>query len=636
MNKKTTVEWDDIMLHDADNGNIGCILDVGDLWISERGTTNTLRVPLSIVSQANDPTTASVNLYEDGAVWEDDAYAMGFDIRTSAPVRRATLSVNDHGELYMTSTFRTIPATRDRGREIRCRFVVDDTQANETARHPFILTCGFARVQARIEFFEGDDVFLYTPDIVSLNEPQAEGGVDERSEEENVRGMYRSLMDAQGNQAAEWMFARGPVSLTNGRLSVDENTDWAYAPVSLRLQMASDALDLVFDGLEGAGGAFPTSCGDEPGRVGPHDTDENRLTRALIASMDDQIRQTREAVQSMYVETEWQRTALRNLVDAEAARRRRAQSLPALELLDVHARRERELLRICDDVTERIEEMLGLMDDEVEGLGTVMHVPFAVPRREGVFVRDATYAQIFDALRTWSICANEPPARMDLSLHAIKPDKLFEYSALHRMLDWLWRNGFLEDETYAKPIDRYAYRLANWYYKYDNETRCANTYHLARADDDGSTTLVDLYYQPVLYASRFEENGVDVHRVPRRIPRKNEEDADFWTPDYLLVIRRDGQRKTYLIDAKYCAHGLLHRKMNDCVDKYVARSAVGICEAGTGIDGVALLAGRLDAPPLDASNNLLGDVTYLRVLAPFNQCTDEATLARFFAALGVS
>ena len=629
------------MPQDAQINNATNIRRVGDLWISDPDGVNVLHVPLRVVDESQDVTHASVRLYEGGAVWEDTPYGMGFDLRTTVPVRRATLSINDHGELYMRSTFKTIPANRGRAREYRCRFAVDTTQANETSRHPFILTCGFARIEARVEFFDGPDVYLVTPDIVSLNEPQAEGGADERAEEKNVRGMYRSLITAEGNQAAEWMFARGPVSLVNGRLSLDKNTYWAYAPISMRLQMASDALDCVFDGLEEADDEFPTSCADTPQamgagkRVGPHDTDENRAVRALITSMDEQVSQTIAALEHMYVETEWQHTALRNLVDAEAARRQCTQSLPALELLSVHAERERELLEIATDLQDRITEMLALIDDPEEGLGPVAHVPFVVPACKGVFVHDATYAQLYAAMRTWAVCAEEPPARLDVLLHAIKPDKLFEYSALHRMLDWLWRNGFAEDETYDKPIDRYHYRLASWYHKYENELRCANTYHVVRTDANGSITRVSLYFQPVLYASALEENGVDVHRVPRRVRRSNEEDADFWTPDYVLIIRTGGVRKTYVIDAKYCAHGLLHRKMNDCVDKYVARSAVGLSPAGTGIDGVALLAGRLDAPPLDASTNLVDDVAYLRVLAPFNQRTDDATITQFFAALGV-
>lgn len=623
------------MPRDERNANIRSILRIGDLWVSSADDAETLRVPLQVVDESHDPSAASVRLYEGGVVWEDMPYNVGFDIRTNAPVRRATLSINDHGELYMRSTFKTMNAARARGKEYRCRFVVDKAQANDTARRPFIFTCGFARVEARIEFFDGPDVHLCTPDIVSLNEPQTIDGFDERAEEKNVRGMYRALIEAEGNQAAEWMFARGPVSLVYGRLSVDKDTDWAYAPISIPLQMASEALDCVYDGLESADDEFPTSCAVDGGRIGPHDTDENRAVRALLASMEEQVRRTRDVVQRMYVETEWQRVALRNLVDAESARRHCRQSLPALEILHVHSHRERELLEVAQDLLERTEEMLELFDDEADGVGAVAHVPFAVPRQAGVFVRDPTYAQLHASMRTWAVCANENPSRMDLSLHAIKPDKLFEYRALHRMLDWLWRHGFREDESFDKPIDRYRYLLEDWYHKYENEDRCANTYHLAREGSDGDAERVDLYFQPVLYASALEENGVDVHRVPRRVRRPNEEDADFWTPDYLLVVRRDGSRKTYLIDAKYCAHGLLHRKMTDCVDKYVARSAVCLSAAGTGIDGVALLAGRLDAPPLDASTNLLGDVTYLRVLAPFNQRTDDAVLTRFFAALGI-
>ena len=117
-------------------------------------------------------------------------------------------------------------------------------------------------------------------------------------------------------------------------------------------------------------------------------------------------------------------------------------------------------------------------------------------------------------MRVWAECLREPLVRKDLTLHAVKPDKLFEYYALYRMLRWLWQNGFVENPAHDEPIAHYRYSLETRYPKFRNEERCANTYHLIRTGRAGrKTTEIGLYYQLVLYSGTLEENGIDVQRV---------------------------------------------------------------------------------------------------------------------------
>lgn len=172
--------------------------------------------------------------------------------------------------------------------------------------------------------------------------------------------------------------------------------------------------------------------------------------------------------------------------------------------------------------------MLTYVDDPHDGFGKVTKVPFRVPKLEGLYASDGTYSQLHEAIRIWSICSDEPLERTDASLHAVKPDKLFEYSALHRMLNWLWKNGFVEDEQVEKPIDRFAYSLFTKYKKYENETRSANTFRLVRRDgpDNSHAIFMDLYYHPVLFlVEHDEENRMDVHRVRRDTPVTGEDDS---------------------------------------------------------------------------------------------------------------
>lgn len=631
------------MPHAAHNPNVDLVEYPGLLHIVERDTREELVVPLQVEAGTGSARDSSLRLFDGGVVHENMPYELTFEYQTTVPIRRAALSVNDHNEFYTTATH----ADMRYGDDVvfSHSHTVDMRQGGPSTRHPFAFTCGFARVQIRIEFFDGPDVYLTTPDVVSLDEPVRDGPYGESAEEANIQEMYRALTTVAQNQAAEWMFARGNTTLVNRLLSFDNNTDWAYAPMSLRLQVASDALDCIADGLEDAHDAFPTTLPPHAHeeRANRMDTDENREVRALLSSMEDQIHRMCDVLCLMCAESREVLGKLRDLIQRETTRRQHRQSLPAIQLIAQRYAREEELYSLTKDLHWRIAEQLANVDDPDDGFGEVAKVPFQVPEPTGVYATDATYANLREAMRIWSICADEPLERSEVSLHALKPDKLFEYFALHKMLGWLWDNGFVEDARHDSPIARFRYGLADWYYKYENEERCANTYRLVRGAGTGAETRVDLYFQPVLYLDQTEENGIDLHRVEPagwegQVGAGDGTGAfvgEFWTPDYLLDIRQGGTRRTYLIDAKYCSRDLLNNKMRDCIDKYVEQTARGHESPGTGIAGVALLAGRLDAPTLNVSTRTHGDVEFLRIIAPFNRNTGRRKLNQFFDALGL-
>ena len=600
------------------------------------GNGTELRVPL-LYETANDPKLTDIWLFDGGVVWEDEQYGQSFGVRSTARIRRATLCVNNFQELWTKMSFRDMWLGGT-----RVWSYTFSVPSGNYANQPFQLTCGFARVEARIELEDGTNLLFTTPDIVALDEPSKGGETGERAEEANVQEMFKALVKVRDNQAAEWMFANEGMTLTGRQLSADKNTDWAYAPISLRMQAASDALDCVYDGLENKGDAFPTACdpaAPDPASnpAGPCDTPENQAVRALLCSMEDQIRRSRDTLERLADKSRNQVAVLERLRDEAFRQRGRTQSLPALTMLTYHADRKRQLCAALRDLHERIIEMLGLVDDPHEGAGPVTKVPFNVPPKDGVFSRDATYGKLHEAMCVWDACAQMPIGRNDVLLHALKPDRLFEYSALHKMLDWLWSQGFAEDGEAEHAIERFAYDLANWYHKYENETRCANTYHLVRTDEASraDATHVDLYYQPVFYLGEREENGIGLHRVPRSEPREDEQQGEFWTPDYLIVIREAGTTKTYVMDAKYRPTHALCEALGKCSDKYLSQTALGHEKPGTGIDGVVIFAGRLDAPARTEKFVQIDGATYLHMIAPFNKNVGRHEIGRFFQALGL-
>lgn len=608
------------------------IVKPGRLLIGRQDGKGSLTVPLKAAGQ-DGASSESLHVFEGGLLWEGDPYSLSFCLSTTEPIRRATLCVNDHDELRTRARHQMVVEQEERW--YQHSFEVDRDPGNFYANHPFSLTCGFARVDIRIVFCDGEEALLVTPDIVTLDEPAHQGQTGESAEEGNVREMYRSLTRAQDNQAAEWMFADETTQAKGQRLSSDDDTDWAYAPITARLDIMHDTLDCVYQAFYDPRSSFPNELPEpEQRKRDARDTDENRAVLALLVSMEEQVRGMRTMLHEMLAESSRLHEALRALLQKVGARRGTSESLPALELIVQHKRREEELCDEADKLWRYISHDMTFIHDPHNGFSAVEKIAFRVPGLVEPYISDPSYAALYDAMRSWERCIQLPPLRRDVTLHAIKPDRLFEYSVLHKMLDWLWRSGFEEDLSAGAAIVHYEYELADWYDKYQNEERAANTYHLVRTNGR-EKMRVDLYYQPVLYLGDLEENGITLHRVPRIEPAPDEHDGRFWTPDFLLVVRDADDRRNYLIDAKYCSAKTLRGKLDDCFDKYAARTAVDHGRPGTGIDGVMVAAGRLDAPSLEVQQRELGETTIPCAIAPFHTRIGRAGMTKFFSLLGI-
>lgn len=275
--------------------------------------------------------------------------------------------------------------------------------------------------------------------------------------------------------------------------------------------------------------------------------------------------------------------------------RRREQSLPAAVVFTERQVHEQELLAQALDLSERAQDALADFDDPETGAGPVTAVPFEVPPKTGLFAEDPTYASLHGAFSLWSALLSEPLVRRDLTLHVARPDHIFEYAAQHKLLSALYENGFVENTRYEHPIEHFHYSLEDESTSYEAERRSANSFHLAGYDwRDDKRVEVDLLFQPVIYADEREENGISLHRVP--LPEADAPLA-FWTPDYLLRVTKDGISRTFVLDAKYCSAKGIPNKLEECVHKYIDHISDRYDgKPGTGVSGVVLLVGKLDAP----------------------------------------
>ena len=589
-----------------------------------------------------------LRLYEGGMVWEDEPARLSFSLMSTAVIKRATLSVNDHNDLWLKHTYDELSNLGDK-RAFRYTYELSPSQTARDYRFPFSLTCGFVRVSVHFFFADGREAIFESHDVVCLDETDKDDAdaAQQRLEEGNVRNMYRELAKAKGDQATEWMFSRATSAAGGGALSSDDFTDWAHESLARLLSVASATLDLVYDGLEDTEDAFPNTCAEDMGQSGQRaasrfDTPENRAVRALLASLAARTDEVHHEMEGAVDELGGLLARLQSVVAHKGAARKARETLPVIALFEALHDQESAWLTEARDLAERSACALQEFDAFSGGAGVVSDAAFEVPPREGLYRSSATYAELRDAMVEWESVHDLQVERRDVALHAIKPDRLFEYYALQRMLAWLFEQGFRENEAVACPIERFAYSLAETYDKYDNEERCANTYRLRRAQDGCE---VDLYYQAVLYGDAREENGIALHRsVPTDDGR-----ASIWTPDYLLKVRDGASERIYAIDAKYSDwHKLTGSdgKLAECVEKYLLGTRMGMAgKEGQGVDGVWIVCGKLTGEVLCRFGVVEGRLVEEGKLpagvrancgvAPVNRNSGQRKMRSLFAQFGI-
>lgn len=231
-------------------------------------------------------------------------------------------------------------------------------------------------------------------------------------------------------------------------------------------------------------------------------------------------------------------------------------------------------------------------------------MPYVLPANDGVFADISAYQGLRRAMCHWRQFADFGYKREKRELHAMKPDRLYGYYCLYRLLDALYSLEFTERRDIEQPIRYFFYSIEDTYRDYENEDRCANTYQLAKRLPDGRCEQIDLYYVPVIYADRREENGISLHKLAEdgRSYIPYEERNSVWTPDYVMAIRGTGKpARTIMLDAKHISleqirDGATYGGQKDLLQKicrrYLDRTGCGSKYMPPSQGGVALLCLR--------------------------------------------
>lgn len=482
-----------------------------------------------------------LDLFEGGVVAEGGRYILTLEVLSDMEARTVTLDVNDGQQLHMRRTSARL--TRE---GYRCVFVCDreegasrDGGDDAPGLRLFAYTTGFARVDVTVTLDGGEELDLHSQDVMALS-----GKLEENEEDERI---LDGLLASTQNQAAEWMFSQPGDTAPDGRaLSSDASTDWADDSVDSCALAVRASLALVGEGIRDTRDAFPTERG------GSYDTSENRVTRAFLVNMAERVGTLGEELAQEEAHAGDLLARVDRLVQDASDRYPNGAQLPARTIFEARVGHIAARRQMFEELSTACTEMLAAFDAVAPG---VAEVPFRQPKGSGPFGWDPTYRQFREAMRHWRQFADYRYARERRELHVLKPDRLYEYYCLHRLLAWLFKAGFTERYGAEGPaIDHFRYSIEDDYDAYDNEDRCANTYRLSRRSAEGVWQEVDLYYVPVVYADTRRENGITLSKL-----RDDGESYDVshahqavWTPDFILVVRGDDTpTRTFVMDAKH-------------------------------------------------------------------------------------
>lgn len=533
---------EEVTLHMGGHG--GGAVALGPLVIDEvlspearvaDGWTTHLEVPLRLRDERD------LDLFEGGVLAERSRYSLRLELSASEPVRGVTLCVNDGQDLQMHEHPGGGAASLPHRLPHPYVFTYGPEDAQLDHHNPFQLSTGFSRADVTVELQDGTELVCHSQDVVTLSAEVRENLEDE--------GILDELLHSTMNQAAEWMFSQPGDTAPGGRaLSSDASTDWADDSIDSCSHAVQASLALVSQGLGCQTDGFPASAN------GSYDTPENRLVRAFLASM---VAQTTALTAQLKAEEERAEGLLARidaLVRLGAARYSGGQGpqLPARTIFEARGKHIGARRRVFEELAARASTSLAEFDRVAPGVASV---GFAPPKGTGAFASNAAYRQLREAMRYWRQFAGYRYTREYRELHVLKPDRLYEYYCLYRLLDGLYGLGFTERIGADGPaIGFFDYSIEDDYDLYENEARCANTYRLARRIAGGAWQEVDLYYVPVVYGDLREENGICLHKLNQDGTRYNPRSArqSIWTPDFLLVLRQDGRpSRTFVMDAKH-------------------------------------------------------------------------------------
>jgi hypothetical protein len=630
-----------------------------------------------------------IELCDGGWLDEQGSYVLWCELTCADSVRMASISVDEADELRLVATpldetcNATAAASAEKNREVagggagaarsadgadgtggaasvagaaagatpatpglrHWRLETNPQSAGWKSAKPFSRTVGFARVRVKICLKEGGWHEYTTQDLAVFGRATPE--------HDHVRTMFEALLSPQ-NTASTWMFSTiESVPAVGASASASTGAANATTGDVTSLVHAMDAMEHTLDvaqAIEAPRAHLAVHASGNTGRkrtalLGSTRSSTNATTPAsdpapqaaavvpenapTVASILNRVAASARRLEAALAQDLRKGVACEQTLaaltrQAEAALKEHV-SLPGYTMVSARLTREAAY-------QERLRDLITEATARAKTAGS--------ERASAALVAAATSWAPFEALEV---------TREARALHATRPDKLYEYYTLWRILGWLERAGFAPDPAHQPALLTYDYSYAHTYAKFETDRAAHNTYHLRR----GGETIA-LYYQPVLYGDAREENGLTLHRTVAAQPfdaGHTHPDA-AWTPDMLLVHTPAAAAPAshrFALDAKYRdlyeLAGLTAEGVPDTsattseFTNQLRKYQTELMDAQGGrVDAVWLICGRgTRTTPLGCTQSEWGaNHTFESGLIPLSTQTDDTCLTALMAALGIA
>ncbi|WP_035288945.1 DUF2357 domain-containing protein [Clostridium sp. KNHs214] len=178
-----------------------------------------------------------------------------------------------------------------------------------------------------------------------------------------------------------------------------------------------------------------------------------------------------------------------------------------------------------------------------------------IPNPTAIFMEIQHYRKIYKVIRDWFEGGNYNFEREKMILTFSEASQIYEYYVLFNLNNYIIENGY-----YLKKPKKFLYTLKKSA-KYVN-TRFENTFVFEK-----SGTNITVYYQPVIYLDQvfndiglFRNNDISL----------NGEKAQYYTPDYVIKINKEGLSEFIILDAKWSTNkSVINYRFKEIVYKYI-------------------------------------------------------------------
>jgi hypothetical protein len=207
-----------------------------------------------------------------------------------------------------------------------------------------------------------------------------------------------------------------------------------------------------------------------------------------------------------------------------------------------------------------------------------------LPTRSRAFIEIEQYSRLYNVMKEFAERKSFSSGLSDVLLSLTRMDNLYEYYCLAKLLQTMDVQGWALSKAACC-----AYKV------HDRKPRpdgIADKYIFNRGESTAT-----LYYEPVMYGTEREEEGIDLHRLHLTDNGNNA----YLTPDfYLRITDAEGERR-YIFDAKLRRFDENATKTaNDALIKYKLGLASG---SNDRVDGLWLFMGRDAGADLFPINN---------------------------------